>query len=929
MFELDGRVRLVVPNGTDAQTIGWVNDFLDKIRAGAVGDLSEYLSVYAPRLLIKTHDQCILFMHLFFNEAAYSLRAQDNIFAFIYANNEAPPSARLPPPSVEGRGSIANFLLQSSALFGVDPLVFMLCSPTYFPIARYYFQFTLRTSSTLGAYFGAAELSAISFLDANKSALAQFHASFWSPSNLEQLAATFGRGSSDSVALAFTPTFPTIGALIDSIESANTFIAYFFYFLNNGTTESAPAHFFRDMVQNLLKARFSLGQLLASAVDLPSIEDYARVNWAALDANFFAPDRFVHYLFPSVSITRSRLIDYTLPPNDMVRNISVFNGQLVSTSTVSNLGQQDFAGWKTYFSDGSGVLSSDEVYFNRICRIEDFFLFESTYVRNLFLLATSKLNLRIERLAASDSGSINVFASFAGWPPITNRRLVTFTSRSLPSNPTPTLRVVDVASSETLLEEPLTTRTRLAFRPAAYREPPPFPAQGPDTALGLSHTDFWSSFMYRLEFAERRNPATYCVSSQTGWGYVISILNTAGNSLVDSAEPNIFRSTPNYVNSRRHFEPVDFATNQYVESGARVAWLVDEGDDPAFWAAMPTHWPGRAEPSSVVRNVRVTTPSGATSELLFKSGSLGSFRAAPFIVFAKEAHSSAAPVLNTVSASVLNAGCCDSLQLAFFCDSSYGARLVYFELEFAVTDTSLDVAEYLAVSTDSKAVATLLEFRQLVTGPKNFIASVLVYDLKANMERTSCVFSVANTVFLCQVQFVYKNGSSPGDSSPNNPSSNSTSSNSLSILTTFIDTVSITGIFLVRANLSISKRMASIAIALREQETLTIQQSSTGSNVNCTVVSKAGRLMDTWAYPSVQLPLRVDVLVSSSRNVVSVYCVLFSSDGEFLDKKKYKIGETKEICFIQILDEKQNNKCKKTVYRSERKNSSSTSYFLV
>ena len=918
MFKLDARARLIVPNGTT--TSDWMSGFYDKIQLGAVKSLSEYLSLSAPRLLISAHDQCVLFMHLFFNEYAYSSLAADNIFAFIYTNNENEPLVSLKPPT-EGQGNVASFLLQSSSLFAIDPLLFILLAPGYFPLARYYFQFSEKINNGKGQYFSAAEFALIAFFDAYKPALVKFHSTYWSKENMKNLQESFGRDSADSSALVTDYSLPNVGAIANAVTNANTFIAYFFYFLNNAPQNAAAASAcLRDLVQNLLKARFSLAQLFVSAANLLSIDDYTRVDWIGLDPNFFSADCFVHYLFPSISQTRSRLIDFIIARNDTVKNISIFDGQLINASTISNLNAQDFAGWKTYYG-GANSLNSEEVYFNRICRVEQFYLFESTYLRGLYLLATSKLNMRIEQFGADDSGRLNVFVSFANWPPTTNRRLVTFFSHSLADHVT--LRVIDIASSETLLDAPFVeNRARLAFDCGSVQDASsPSDASllvlpGTDNMIGAE--DFWSSFMYRLEFGTRSNKPSYCVSDQSYWAYTISLLNTTGNSLADPLENDstiMFRARSDYIISQRHFEQIDFLTKQYGNSVCAV-------NDTLLIDAMQTTWPGANLSSSSERYLRMTTSNRTPSALTSRETFSSLVQARPFLVFAKDGYTRPA------AASMLNAGCCDVLDLRFFCDQvSNNGRLVYFELVFAVVDSSLNVAEYLAITTDC-SIASLLDFKQ--TSSKTFKIAVFLYDIEPKEARTTCVLSVAHVVFLCQIQFDFSFGSSLSARNISADNFSNNFSNNISRTLTTAQQISAASNYIVYVSLVLSSAKSSVELRSGGESVLTIVQSATSNVVDCKVLLD-GVPTDTWAHPMSALPLRIDILVtafSSNYSSSRVYCVLFSGE-QLLDKKVYTLkNSSSEKIFIQISDEKKNSNTRKIVFQVDGA-SHPTSYFLV
>ncbi len=141
LFKADARVRQRTSGLL--RGAGWADDYDEKRANGSVADLRDYFSRFPPRLLVKSHEQCILFTHLLFNESLFAPRAANNIFAFIYeaeAANTAPLAklnAATPPT-----GAVANFLLQARAAFNLDPLFFLLLSSSRFPLARYYFQFS-------------------------------------------------------------------------------------------------------------------------------------------------------------------------------------------------------------------------------------------------------------------------------------------------------------------------------------------------------------------------------------------------------------------------------------------------------------------------------------------------------------------------------------------------------------------------------------------------------------------------------------------------------------------------------------------------------------------------------------------------------------------------------------------------------------------
>ena len=898
LFELDTRVKLIVPNSAHAPTISWLNDFIDKYQAGAVGTLAEYLGTFVPRLLITAHDQCVLFMHIFFNESAYSPVARDNIFVFLYPNNKGASSIVFDNLPTKGR-ALGIFLEQAQAKLNIDPLVFLLLSPTYFPLARYYFQFTLK-NKLAGVYFSAGEFALISFFDTFKSALAEFFSLHW-----PQVIALFAEPSADSKALTFSSDLTFAADLSDSVIDDNTFIAYFFYFLDHPGSRNPASLNFRDFVQNLLKARFSLGQLLVNTVGLETLDDYAQVDWAHLDANFFSPDAFVHYLLPSVSLSRSRLVDYLIEPNDSIKNISVFNGQLISTSTVSNLDAQNFAGWTTYF--GTSQLNSEQIFFNRICTRKDFFLFESTGVSGLFVFATNKLNMRIKNLGVTSS-AISVFVSFTTWPPVTNRRLTIFYSNSIA--PDTRIRVVDVESSNTLLDVPLESWTRLNFsaEPKSALQPVLTTRQYQYSTPLPTSEEFWSSFMYTLEFVERSNPISYCTSEQTFWKYNVALLKTSG-AIHDPDEPNMFRVPAAYTETRAHFEPIDSILP--YSSG-----LIN--DDSAL--AFSTIWPGRTRSSSITRTIRVGTATKPTCALMYSDDDVenNTQSIVPFRFFSPAQQDPLG-----VSASILNAGCCNSTHVRYFCANIESARLVLFELVFSVADGSLNVSEYLTICCDSNILGRLLKLKQLPTGVRTFSATVLVYDTKTDNEKTSCVFMIANTLFLCQVQFAY-NGRNSG-----NGNGNTTKDLDKLFLTRaiFETSTSISQIDLdsrltvIQSTQTLSSPGAQWRILFNQSEFLVVQAAST-NRINCKVYLDT-ELLDTWAFPTQLLPLRVSVILVPGR----VYCV-FLIEGNNDKKRVYKI-KVREKTFIQIEDEQKNSQCKKILIRSADVEPISLGNFIV
>lgn len=723
-YSIDSRCKLYAARTSESN---WFDDYCAKRQAKTVANIAQYLSLFAPRFLPKSHEQCVLFMHFFINSKRYASNCADNIFVFLFDNKLQVDNSLQTPPIVD----VDNLLVATAPAFEIDPLAILFLSPSFFPLARFYLQFT---GSGSGLAADQAELCLIEFFDANKSALAKLHMSM-------------GVGSS-------------IGAVLNSVDF-NRFLAYFFYFIQ---VQQGPATLasrrIRLMIQNLLKVRSSACQLLLAGLTLPERKDYWAVPWAQLDPAFFSPDAFVHFLFPSMSATRQRITDYIMPPNDTIKNISVFNGLLVSTSTSSNLKEDKFAGWHTYFAlpDGSRlpIILSESVYFNRTCRPQDFWVFVNPVSRKSMLL-TTKLNIALERVIVSDEAApsslrLFIFIRFITdtCPPITNRRILHF---SLPDGQAQStdliIHVIDVADNSPLLKTSAPNVYFLDFINQLDGAAGDSSTAGTEEKLSLhgspSPNEFWASYTYDMSSRVQELPAPV-VTGKFNRAVVkerVRLLDWSG-------------AWPQPYDSRVLFSAAQVPTNLTY---GRLEADFGPGFKTGTWGLPPD-----ASITAVISKSgqnRATwpdfrTPGGRASGLQFPWPDFdASIRIESLLQFSDDDALSRAS--NPYCVTVLSSGACANILIKHTAVSlpPAGQRMFLLEILFSVLDGTRDIVRDAVIATNS-SLAFMLDVREVpLAAHKSFAVSAAIKepDINDNQESCMCALLDANRNFLMQIEF--------------------------------------------------------------------------------------------------------------------------------------------------------------------------------